>query len=950
MSPTVRAGRMAPVITERPRTALTSAWWLPGLTTAERRSPGPNPDWAEFVESAIARAEAPEPAGDWRRALASVFGPLVEGVRDRVGQAAGGLPGIDLPPVTDEIALELASRLATLAARALVFELNLARQSGILTGETPEERFADFIRRSGSADGLAGLFTTYPVLARLLGQACLQAADAAVETLERFTRDRDAIIDEFGHTGLGTLVRLSGGAGDAHAGGRSVRVLEFSCGRRLVYKPRPLDLHLRFTDVVRWINTRLPELALRPVDALARPGYGWLRFVSPAPCESLDDVDRFYRRQGVLLALLYTLDATDVHFENLIARGDQPVLVDVETLFQPIFGPAGDPAGDVLSRSVQRTMLLPQLMIGEHGALDLSGLTGRGGQTPDDQVGWADPGTDRMRLIRSPGELPGKLNMPSLDGADVEPAEHSAALLGGFRAGYDVLSTGREELARLLRLGGDDPIRVLLRPTDFYARLLDETTHPDLLRDAEARDEAFSLLESDLADDPALLALVPGERADLWAGDVPLFSSRPGATAVWDSRGRRFENVVTEPPLAAALAKLAAMTTVDRRDQEWLISAALAAGTAQAGHRGTVTLADAEPAQAPDSARLLAAACGIADQILARAFTHGDRANWLGLELIEERHWAVMPMSAGLGEGYCGVALFLAQLAELTGIARYRDLAVRAVEPLPALFAKLREDPGLAAAAGCGGLLGLGGVAYATTRLTTLLDLDATLVEQAVEVMPPPDADARLTSGAAGGLTAMRSVHAETGLDAADQLARKYRESLLSPDATTSERGFARGTAGIAWALGAGLPDGEHLGAPSGTDLGWCGGLAGTLLAYAQVNPGSEAVDDAVAALATQPPLKDLSLCHGESGVTEALCSLAVIGHTGAASAVQRRAGRLLAALDRHGARCGTPGAVPTPGLLTGLAGIGYGLLRLGFTARVPSALLLQPGTPAPDA
>lgn len=946
MSPAQRAGRMTRVIFERTRTALTSAWWLPGLTTPERTADAP-PDWARFVETAIARAEAPEPTADWRQALASVFGPLVEGVRERVGQAAGGLPGIDLPAVTDGIALELASRLASLAARTVVFELNQAREAGTLTGETPEARFANFIREAD----LAKLFTSYPVLARLLGQACLQAAEVAVETLERFTEDRDAIIDEFGHTGLGTLVRVLGGAGDAHAGGRSVRVLEFSCGRSVVYKPRPLDLHLRFTEVVRWVNARLPELALCPVDALARPGYGWLKFVSPAPCESLDDVDRFYRRQGVLLALLYVLDATDVHFENLIARGDQPVLVDIETLFQPVFGPAGtDPAGDVLSRSVQRTMLLPQLMIGEHGALDLSGLTGRGGPTPEDQVGWADAGTDRMRLVRSPGELPGKLNMPSLGGVEVEPAEHSAALLGGFRAGYDLLSAGRDELAGLLRRGADDPIRVLLRHTDFYVRLLDETTHPDLLRDADAREDTFSLLEDDLADDPALLALVPGERADLWAGDVPLFSSLPGTTAVWDSRGRRFENVVLEPPLEAALAKLDTMTTVDRRDQEWLISAALAAGTAVAGHCGTVTVADAEPAQAPDSARLLAAACGIADQILARAFTHGGRANWLGLELIEERHWAVLPMSAGLGEGYCGVALFLAQLADLTGIARYHDLAVRAVEPLPALFAKLRNDPGLAAAAGCGGLLGLGGVAYATTRLSTLLDLDATLVEQAVEVMPPPDADARLITGAAGGLTAMRAVHAETGLDAADQLARKYRESLLAPDVTATERGFARGSAGIAWALGTGLPQGVDLAAPSGTDLGWCGGLAGTLLAYAQVNPGSGAVDDAVAALAVQPPLKDLSLCHGESGITEALCSLAVSGHTGSASAVQRRVGRLLATLDRHGARCGTPGAVPTPGLLTGLAGIGYGLLRLGFTARVPSALLLQPGSPAQDA
>ena len=50
---------------------------------------------------------------------------------------------------------------------------------------------------------------------------------------------------------------------------------------------------------------------------------------------------RFYHRQGALLALLYVLDGTDMHYENLIAVGEQPVLVDVETLFHPSHAPAG---------------------------------------------------------------------------------------------------------------------------------------------------------------------------------------------------------------------------------------------------------------------------------------------------------------------------------------------------------------------------------------------------------------------------------------------------------------------------------------------------------------------------------------------------------------------------------------------------------------------------------
>ena len=408
---------MISVIPERP----VGAWWATGLTTAERRQTA-EPEWAGFITRAIAGAAPSEPPDDWRDALAAIFTPLVAVVRARVGQAVGSLPDIHHDRVTDGIARNLGGKLVTLAVRTLVFELNRARVDGTLQGATPEARFIDFTRRTGTIDGLTRLFAEYPVLARLTGQACLHTLDSTVEVLTRFAEDRPAITTAFGHDTLGTLIDVQDNAGDSHARGRSVRILEFSCGRKVVYKPRPLDLHVRFTGVVRWLNGRLPGLELSTVDALLRPGYGWLEFIEHAPCADLDDVDRFYRRQGVLLALLHALDATDVHYENIIAAADQPVLVDVETLLQP--PPPGfvadDPASEVLARSVQRTMLLPRLMVGDRGALDVSGLGGRGGQLPNDQVQWADAGTDRMRLTRVAADLPGAFNLPYLDAEGAE--------------------------------------------------------------------------------------------------------------------------------------------------------------------------------------------------------------------------------------------------------------------------------------------------------------------------------------------------------------------------------------------------------------------------------------------------------------------------------------------------------------------------------------------------
>ena len=119
--------------------------------------------------------------------------------------------------------------------------------------------------------------------------------------------------------------------------------------------------------------------------------------------------------------------------------------------------------------------------------------------------------------------------------------------------------------------------------------------------------------------------------------------------------------------------------------------------------------------------------------------------------------------------------------------------------------------------------------------------------------------------------------------------------------------------------------------AEDSTRFGWCTGLAGLVLGGTrQWTP----------ALVDRAPLRDLSLCHGELGIAEAV---AVTATPDGEPMRRRYAGLVLDAVDRHGPRCGTPGGVPTPGLLTGLAGIGYGLLRLGFGDQVPSALLLEP-------
>jgi lantibiotic modifying enzyme len=77
------------------------------------------------------------------------------------------------------------------------------------------------------------------------------------------------------------------------------------------------------------------------------------------------------------------------------------------------------------------------------------------------------------------------------------------------------------------------------------------------------------------------------------------------------------------------------------------------------------------------------------------------------------------------------------------------------------------------------------------------------------------------------------------------------------------------------------------------------------------------------------------SLCHGDLGSCELLLQAGD-------EDVYRLAAPIVDCVTRKEWSCGTPQGVETPGLMTGLAGIGYGLLRLAEPARVPSVLTLD--------
>jgi type 2 lantibiotic biosynthesis protein LanM len=935
--------------------------------------------------------------------------PIMRQARDRLRlglaslkqQAAAGLV-ID-ERLEDSLHRNAARQLLQMIIPTCVLELNVARVQRSLTGVTREQRFQRFIARLRQRDAALALLSEYPTLARQV-VICLDNWIAFnLEFLQHLIADWSELRARFCVGGdPGTLVTLDDGHGDRHQHGRSVLIATFSSGFRLVYKPRPLAVAWHFQELLTWLNDHGAEPRLRTIEVLDRGDYGWVEFVSQEGCQTRDDVRRFYARHGEYLALLYALEATDCHCENLIASGEHPMLVDLETLFQPSLSHADNGVTKAYRDSVLRIGLLPQRAFGsaDHDGVDLSGIGAAAGQSLPYPVFQLDAqGTDEMRVVEQDGQTVRSGNQPTLDGTDVQVLEYVEAMTAGFATMYRVLLEHRDDLLAadgpLVRFASDT-VRVVLRPTLTYGLLLRSSVHPDALRDALERDMLFGALCGDIQEFRYLAPIVPSEVGDLHRGDVPLFTTSIASRDVVTSDGESIPDFFRHSGMSRVDRRLRLFDEHDCVRQLWFIRASLA--TTAIGRESAAVFARPRHPGRVDatSVRLLAAAEAVGDRLDALALHSGDDVSWIGLTLTAKDHWSLVPLGIDFYNGLAGVAYFLAYLGQATRQTRFTALArqaantaCRRVSALPLHTSSL------------GAFDGLGGILFLLTHLGVIWD-DAELLSEAEQLAERAralivyDRKFDITGGSAGGILSFLALHRTTGSESAVAAAIECGDHLLeharSSDAgvvwppyfpaTGPLSGLAHGVSGIAWALlelfgvtgqtrfrDAALEafvyenslfaperqnwlDLRDLNGTGGRTFmaGWCHGAPGIALTRLQALRHVDNVtlrSDIATALETtvrEGFQGDQSLCHGSLGNMEPLLQARDsfdqerwTGH------VSRLSGEILHSIQDGGWTCGVPLGVESPGLMTGLAGIGYGLLRLAAPSTIPPVLTLAP-------
>lgn len=264
------------------------------------------------------------------------------------------------------LAHSLRRELCNFCAPAIYEQFAIARMTGeTTTGRT--SRYDQFIADMKSG-GIRRLFEDRPVLLRLMAVITRQWLETSREFVVRLDADLPAIRrDILGSDRAAQVATIEGDLSDPHNGGRSVRIVTFADGARVVYKPKDLRLDIVWLNLIEQLNAADPPIDLKAMRAIARDGFGWTEFIDHASTDATG-CKRFFLRAGAWLALFHCFVANDMHQENMIASGDYPVPIDLETILQPALdardgsdpeAQAFDLAMEKLANSVMMVGLLP---------------------------------------------------------------------------------------------------------------------------------------------------------------------------------------------------------------------------------------------------------------------------------------------------------------------------------------------------------------------------------------------------------------------------------------------------------------------------------------------------------------------------------------------------------------------------------------------------------------
>lgn len=341
----------------------------------------------------------------------------------------------------------------------------------------------------------------YPLCARQL-----------IEFVQRFILHIEEILESLQEWGKKTnfvktskaikVRKISTSISDRHNNGRSVHIVEFEDGSKLVYKPHNNSIDKAFQKWVAIFTEAAGEEPFPfPKSIKTKKGF-FCEFIKASSLKSKNEANEFFRRAGFLMGVIYFLRGNDLHAENIVACGKNPIIIDTETIIAP--------KGCLLTRvsggkdfySVNSMSLLPMLQ--------------------------PLPGFKEGNFSGLCHQMQSSTNLPVYDNEQITGYDYADDICAGFlKASKTFKSNRRMFIEHLFSIFEGCTARMVIRPTNVYVRLLGALCAKRAQRDPEYYKRLLGrkiLKTNQLLTERECSALLKEEQLAFDRLDIPFFN------------------------------------------------------------------------------------------------------------------------------------------------------------------------------------------------------------------------------------------------------------------------------------------------------------------------------------------------------------------------------------------------------------------------------------------
>lgn len=475
-----------------------------------------------------------------------------------------------------------AKHLREIFIRTLIREISLLKEK--LQGVTPEKEYRDYIQRYlTNIEYIKGLYQKYPVLFEEL----FRCVEYYAVNLKLFVDHLKTDIDELERLfvvkgGIIAIAQIIPISSDYHNQHQFIVVLRWKDGKRILYKPHTVQNEYLFYKLQN-IFCGLNGLAHDPIKILDKASHGWMSYIEQKECRNDKEVKEYYYRYGILLFNAYLLQARDLHYENLIASGVYPTLIDLEAAVdlrdcRENQKTANETIKEKLRQSVYNSGLLPLFVWSRDGkGMNVSGISGRGGQILPIKIPVIkNKGTSNICIGYEYGRSPQGKNLVILNGKTVDPYFYIEELEKGFSDAYQTLNNHTGRIKNIVAAEMKNvKVRYLVRNTQEYSMILSLAYHPNFLENTDKRKD---LLRSLLNISPKVdEKIVNQEMKSILEGDIPMFYSLGRESHLYSNGKVLCKDYFKKTPLDRVMHHIDTLTEEDIRFQLSLIETTMSA-------------------------------------------------------------------------------------------------------------------------------------------------------------------------------------------------------------------------------------------------------------------------------------------------------------------------------------------------------------------------------------